>query len=146
MISRQQIETILKINGLDQTAPDEHIKSVLISARFNQDEVDTALTVLRENNITKEVRADGMHKIFSSSETLQPHEIAELLHINVESTSFAEPETNWNHMVIAQYIFVIVGAFTVAAAGLMYYMYQYEIGFFNTDNQAVTYSESLQSW
>ena len=49
MLQKKDIETILKINGVSAVAPDEEIRTVLLSARYNNDEVDTAIMVLREN-------------------------------------------------------------------------------------------------
>ena len=41
MIKRDQIESILKINGVAPSSPDEQIRLVLLSARYSKDEVDT---------------------------------------------------------------------------------------------------------
>ena len=84
MVKKKDIETILKINGVETTAPDEEIRSVLLSARYNKDEVDTAIMVLRENMLTHETRVNGLHKIFRSDEGLKPAEISALLGIEVD--------------------------------------------------------------
>ena len=44
---------------------------MLISARFDNDEVNAALVVLRENTKTNETRVDGLHKVFRTDEGLQ---------------------------------------------------------------------------
>ena len=84
MIKRDQIESILKINGVQPTSPDEEIRSVLLSARYSKDEVDTAIMVLRENTKTNKTRVDGLHKVFRSDEALSPEEISQLLGIEIE--------------------------------------------------------------
>jgi len=84
VLQKKQIETILKINGVNPTAPDEEIRSVLLSARYNDDEIDTAIMVLRENVNTKESHVDGLHKVFRTNETLKSQEISSLLGIDVE--------------------------------------------------------------
>ena len=83
MIKKEHIENILKLNGLDVSAKDEEIKSILLSARYDHNEVDAALMVLRENKTTKKTRVDGLHKVFRTNESLSSAEINELLGINV---------------------------------------------------------------
>lgn len=84
MIDRKNIEQILKLNGLEKTAPDEEIRSVLISARWNKEDVETALTVLRENTKTHANSVDKLHDIFVADRILTPEAIHSLLGINVE--------------------------------------------------------------
>ena len=52
MITREQIESILRVNGEEPLAPDEKIRSILLSAKFNEDEVDAALMILKQNTKT----------------------------------------------------------------------------------------------
>lgn len=87
MLDRKNIEQILKMNGLSETAPDEEIRSVLISARWNQEDVETAITVLRQNKKTHQNRVDKLHDIFLADRTLSPEAIHSLLGIDVEVNS-----------------------------------------------------------
>jgi hypothetical protein len=87
MIERDYISKILKLNGIDVTAPDEEIKSVLISAHWHEDDVDTALMVLRENKKNHETHVDTLHKVFHSDERLSPETISSLLGIDMEVSS-----------------------------------------------------------
>lgn len=84
MIDRHIIEHMLRANGVDPSAPDETIKSVLISAKWNKDDVDTAIMVLRENEATHATRVDSVHKVFHSGDRLAPETITALLGIDVE--------------------------------------------------------------
>lgn len=86
MLERAHIEKLLKLNGVETTAPDEEIKSVLISARWHKDDVETALLVLRENIKSHETHVDSLHKIFRSDEHLQPETISALLGVDVALT------------------------------------------------------------
>ena len=43
MIEKRNVEAFLKVNGIPPTAKDEEIRSILLSARWNNNEVDTAL-------------------------------------------------------------------------------------------------------
>ena len=69
MIERKHIEQLLKLNGLAPTSHDEEIKSVLLSARYKEDEVDTAILILRENKQSHKTKVDGHTKFF----VLTPH-------------------------------------------------------------------------
>lgn len=84
MIDRQHIEEFLKINGVDVSAPDEEIKSILISARWNNDDVETALLVLRENTKSHATHVDSLHKVFQSDDKMSPEAISALLGVDIE--------------------------------------------------------------
>lgn len=87
MIDRRYIERVLKLNGLSETAPDEEIRSVLISARWDKQDVETAITVLRENINTHASRIDTFHDVFLTDKALSPEAISSLLGINVDISS-----------------------------------------------------------
>jgi len=132
MMKRDQIESVLKINGVQPTSPDEQIRSVLLSARYSKDEVDTAIMVLRENTKTNKTRVDGLHKVFRSNEGLKPDEISQLLGIEVNVNERVDVEESENRKNFSKLQNVIIGAlsFLIAALGLVFYMYIYQIGIF----------------
>ena len=66
MIDKRSIEAFLRVNGIPPTAQDEEIRSVLLSAKWNENEVDTALVVLKENLTNQETHVDTLHKVFNS--------------------------------------------------------------------------------
>jgi len=133
MMKREQIESVLKINGVEPTSPDEAIRSVLLSARYNKDEVDTAIMVLRENTKTNKTRVDGLHKIFRSNEGLQPDEISQLLGIEVNLNQRVESDDSAPARGLSggQNIIIWVLSFALAILGLAFYMYIYKIGIFH---------------
>lgn len=131
MIQREQIESILKINGVAPGSPDEQIRSVLLSARYSKDEVDTAIMVLRENTKTNKTRVDGLHKIFRSDQALKPHEISQLLGIEVDVTDAIATQGKTRDFSGVQYAVVWVLSLIVAVAGILLYMYLYKIGIFH---------------
>ncbi len=87
MFDRDHITKILKINGIELDAPDEEIKSILVSANWHHDDVETALMVLRENTVSHETHVDTLHKIFRSDERLKPETISSLLGIDMDISS-----------------------------------------------------------
>jgi len=131
MIKRSQIENILRINGVSTASEDDHIRSVLLSARFDKDEVDTAIMVLRENKTTKQVRVDGLHKVFRTDEALQPKEISELLGIDVDASAFYTPKTQMGSMASIQYITIWLFSVFFAVATILTFMYAQQVGPFH---------------
>lgn len=131
MLQKKDIETILKINGVSASAPDEEIRSVLLSARFNNEEVDTAIMVLRENTTTHQTRVDGLHKIFRTDETLKPSEISSLLGIEVQVEEVSVRESRNRNLSVGQSLVVTAVAIILALAGVACAMYFYEVGFFH---------------
>jgi hypothetical protein len=87
MIEKKNIEAFLKVNGIPPTARDEEIRSVLLSARWNHNEVDTALMVLKENVKSNQTHVDTLHKVFNTDDRLSSAEISNLLGIDVHLSS-----------------------------------------------------------
>jgi hypothetical protein len=131
MISRNQIESILKINGVEPTSPDELIRSVLLSARYDENEVNSALMVLRQNIVTNQTRVDGLHKVFRTNQALCPQEISQLLgiEVNIQENIVAKPQTT--SMSNRNIISGIILAFLLAVIIVMIHMYLAGIGVFH---------------
>ena len=137
MTDRRQIESILKVNGIAPTAADEEIKSVLLSARFNDDEVDTALMILRENTKTNETRVDGLHKVFRTDNGLQPAEITKLLGIDIELTSAETVNTDPRRFSLFELVLLSLASSLLAIVCLLMYMYSEGIGWFHPSAEPV---------
>ena len=131
MLQKSDIESILKINGVDVTGPDEEIRSVLLSARYNKEEVDTAIMILRENTKTHETRVEGMHKIFRSDELLKPAEISALLGIEVNIDEVQMYHNRNRGITTGQSVLMTLIAVLVAISGVFISMYVYEVGIFH---------------
>lgn len=131
MIDRSQVETLLRIHGVSPTSPDEEIRSILLSAQYNNDEVNGALMVLRENKDNRTSRIDGLHKLYRTDKSLLPGEVSALLGIEVE---VSEVEVK-NHRVRttsgAQNFIMLAFALILAVGGLMYAMYSHGSGPFH---------------
>jgi hypothetical protein len=133
MMKREQIESVLKINGVEPTSADEEIRSVLLSARYSKDEVDTAIMVLREDTKTKKTRVDGLHKVFRTNEGLRPDEISQLLGIEVNLNRRVPDDTSeLNRMSALQNVIIWVLSALIAVLGLVFYMYIYKVGIFHS--------------
>lgn len=141
MIQRKQLESILKINGVDPSSPDEEIRSVLLSARYDKNEVDTAIMVLRENTKNNSTRVDGLHKVFRSDQGLKPNEISSLLGIEVDVEEVSvrrlkeEKEVAW-----IQTCVILLVSLVLALLGVLLVMYIYKVGMFHSTASAFSFN------
>lgn len=133
MIEKRSIETFLKVNGIPPTAKDEEIRSVLISARWNENEVDTALMVLKENIKSQETHVDTLHKVFNSDDRLNAAEISALLGIDVQLSNDDVGDLEYKRKRLDQVhtIITIVLAIIIAVGATMYLMHEERVGYFS---------------
>lgn len=133
MIDRRHIEKILRINGLSPTAEDEEIRSVLISAKWHKDDVETALTVLRENTTTGQAHVDVLHNVFNSDARLSPEAIQSLLGIDVELTSDQVAALHGGKRTVSfwQVLSIILYATVLAFGSIILVMYIQNVGIFH---------------
>lgn len=85
MIKKNAVERILSINGVATSAPDVEIKEMLLSAKWNEDDVETALIVLRENTENHEQRVDSIENVFQNDGPLHPDTISSMLGVDVDA-------------------------------------------------------------
>jgi len=132
MIDPNQIETILRMNGASPASDEEQIRSVLLSARYDANDVDTAIMVLRNNVQNGQSRVDGLHRVFRTDEALRPEEINNLLGINIDINTQIT-QTRHSSAVSGPH-FLIVWLFSVllATSAMIGYMYLADIGMFYT--------------
>tara|TARA_B100001989_G_C24545207_1_gene470248 strand:- start:2203 stop:2628 length:426 start_codon:yes stop_codon:yes gene_type:complete len=133
MIRKEQVEAILKVNGVPTDSPDDQIRSVLLSASYQENEIDAALMVLRENTETHETKVQGLHKVFRTDQPLAPDEISSLLGINVDINDL--PHRNRakrsRSFSAAQVVSICVISVTAAVCGMLFVMYLHEVGVFH---------------
>lgn len=134
MIDRKYIERILKLNGLTPTAQDEEIRSVLISARWTEEDVRTAITVLRENTTTHKSRVDTLHDVFLTDTRLSPEAIHSLLGIDVEvnSSELEELRSSRRNLYYWQILSIFIIAALIATTAILAMMYAEGFGVFHS--------------
>ena len=141
MLEKQNIEAFLRVNGIASTAKDEEIRSVLLSARWDHDEVDTALMVLKENVRDQTTHVDTLHKVFNTDKRLSAAEISSLLGItvNIENSSSASVATIRRQNENLNFFAALLLSVTIALSSIGYLMYKERAGFFlvNTTPGAV---------
>ena len=139
MIEKRNIEAFLKVNGIPPTAKDEEIRSVLLSARWNNNEVDTALMVLKENVINKETHVDTLHKVFNTDDRLSSAEITKLLGIdvNLSDHNFSDSNPRFNQNINHSSLITLILSVIIAISSIGYLMYKEQAGVFHDTNKSV---------
>lgn len=87
MFQRSHIEKLLRLNGIEPPAKNEDIKSILISAKWHEDDIEAAITVMQEDPESHETHVDSIHKVFRTDERLRPETVSALLGIQMDMTS-----------------------------------------------------------
>lgn len=138
MMNKKQLESLLKINGVPPTAPKEVIRSVLISARYTDNEIDTAITILsQETEINPaDPNANGLHKIFRSDQSLKSEEISELLGIDITVGNIEGKNIKNRNLSTREVVIICVTSVLLALIGIIFYMYIYDAGFFHQSASA----------
>lgn len=136
MFTKKHVERILRINGIDQNASDEDIKSVLLYAKCEN--VEDAISALRDKYASADADICGLQEpgakcnVLLVDKRLKPEMIKDLLGIDValEFDDLEEARAARQRVSFAQ-IVGIAGfsiLFAVILAGLT--MWYYQIGFF----------------
>lgn len=139
MLEKRNIEAFLKVNGIPPTAKDEEIRSVLLSARWNNNEVDTALMVLKENTTSNETHVDTLHKVFNSDDRLSSSEITKLLGIDVSLSDNDVSDINKKHQLSqnSTALITFVLSIIIAASSIGYLMFKEKAGVFHSSEKTI---------
>ena len=140
MLEKHNIEAFLRVNGIAPTAEDEEIRSVLLSARWDHDEVDTALMVLKENIKDQTTHVDTLHKVFNTDKRLSSAEISSLLGItvNLERNSIISTAEQNQKNENLNFFAALLLSVTIALSSIGYLMYKEHVGFFGTAHGGAT--------
>ncbi len=133
MIDRGYLEKILRMNGSSATASDEEIRSVLVSARWKEDDVESAITVLRENVNTHKSRLEHLDNVFLTDKRLSPEAIHALLGIDVtvDANDISKVRSRQQVMYWIQIVSIFVIAVMIAMVSLLGIMYNQKVGVFH---------------
>jgi hypothetical protein len=131
-MDRKHLERILMINGVSPTAPDEEIRTLLMSAHYREDEVETALMVLREQRDTKVQRLEGVHTLIQTDKNLSAKEVSSLLGIDITVPSKDRQAARKPvRMTGRDAVVIIVLAVLIAGLALGLSMYVLDFGLFH---------------
>ena len=140
MIEKRNVEAFLRVNGIPPTAKDEEIRSVLLSARWNNNEVDTALMVLKENVNSNETHVDTLHKVFNSDDRLSASEITKLLGIDVNLSDGDVVDLDKKREFFGKIATVLtfILSIVIAVTSIAYLMYKEKAGVFHENGVTTT--------
>ena len=128
MLDRNVIETFLKIQGITVNSPAEQIRAVLVEAQYNENEINSAITILQDITCEDSTHKDGLHKIYRTDKNLKPAEITALLGIDVDVSCFQDGNHR-EHGVSTAHFYLILGlTILLAFGGIMFAMYVNETG------------------
>lgn len=134
MIDRKHIEKFLHLNGLRPDAPDEEIKSLLISARWHENDVETALVVLREDPQKKHQHIDSFHNVFNTNNPISPDTLHSLLGIEINLSDISkEHEDSLARAYHGQIISIVIITILLAVIFLMGMMWFLKVGIFHSE-------------
>ncbi len=133
MLDRAHIERFLTLNGVSPSAPDEEIKSILISASWDEEDVNAAIMVLRENKQGDQARVDSIHKVFHSDEKLRPELVSSLLGIEmgISSDEIALRRKARAGMTGVEVLRLIGVSITLSLLAILFAMWYFETGLFH---------------
>ena len=133
MISKKQLESFLKANGIAMDAPDGEIKAMLLAARWNAQDVDTAITVLREDPDTKTQHVESLNKLFRSDDRPKPETISAMLGIGMEllPSDVDHKEMRKRSTTTKDWAFIIILSILLAVTALFGVMFHMEVGPFH---------------
>ena len=143
-MERNHLEQLLRANGLNADANDDDIRSMLISASYNDTEVEAALSTLKGPKHDKQsetIQAGGNKKLFRSGERLNPAEISQLLGVNVVVNEVIIAEAFNRRLSSLQSLLLwVICAMIFALAG-MGYMYKQKSGLFHPAMAEISFEE-----
>lgn len=132
MMDKNHIERVLKVNGLSSAASDSEIREILLGAHYRESEVDSAISILRNNLSAESAQVGSTHKIFNSDSVLSSGEISKLLGIDVRVSEIGDtPKKNSSTMGFLGHMLIWLIASMVAVFGVVVAMYTLDFGIFH---------------
>ncbi len=136
-VDKGLIESILKANNVSMESDDDEIKSLLFSARWHEDDVDTALFVLRNDKVQNKQRIDAVYdEDFRLQDRMRPETISALLGIDVSDYDLDRKEfgrgENVGTMGLMGMVFVMSAAIIFSGLVLLLFMFVFKIGIFSS--------------
>jgi hypothetical protein len=143
-MNKKHIERVLKINGVSSTASDDEIRSVLSSARYRDEEIAQALTILHgAQESTNNDRTDGLHRVFRTDTVLSSAEVSKLLGIDIK-VSTIDPKLKRSiqrALSPSEHILIVLLSFMLAVGGVLFAMRVMEFGVFHPTAALLIYDQ-----
>lgn len=130
-MNRNQLKSLLKINGLSEASPDEEIKAVLLHAHYNESEIEAAIAIVRDLHDGRGPRVDGLNRVFYTDDALRPSEIFGLLGVDVDLEKPISLRHKNNNLSLIEILFIIFFSILIAVVSIFTYMYFSQVGIFH---------------
>lgn len=132
-MNRNQIKSVLKINGYTEEASDDEIRAVLQQAKYSESEIEKAMVILRQKDVAPMIRSDGLHTVFYTDGNLKPSEIAGLLgiEVNFEASHFKKNSRNTDTFNFHEVLIIMGLSALIAFLSIVIYSYINKIGYFH---------------
>lgn len=133
MYDRKHIERVLKVNDLTSESPDEEIRSVLLGARYKDDEIMKAMQILRNSAPAEDGEDEKLaQKITRTDKSLTPNEVSKLLGIDIPVNTLLQRQVMSNGKFTGVHAaLIVVLALLIASMGIGLAMYASGFGFFH---------------
>lgn len=132
MIDRAHIEKILKLNGLAPDSPDDEIKALLISAKWHERDVETALVVLREDSHQEKSISAVRQVLHSDEKIISSTDLQSLLGMEVDVRSVPSVVFKTQSKAIrAQICSMVIVSVVIAGLSLLGMMWLFKIDIFS---------------
>jgi len=133
MIDKVHVEKFLKLNGLSSSSPEEDIRALLQGARWHEDDIEDAITVLHDSEDTPSRSSHQLNNaVFNSDKKLNPETISALLGVDVAvntvvSTHYDKMTRQYRKQLISIGLVSIFGS-VIALLAVMWFM---KVGIFH---------------
>lgn len=132
MISKDNLVTLLNINGVKKDATDVEIRDVLADAHYSSEEIESALYVLKQKTDLSHIRTDGLQKVFYTDGHLLPSEVTGLLGVDFDASHIFKPKKILTReLSLPQMLSIVLVAALIGVVTVMYYMFANDIGLFH---------------
>lgn len=132
MVEKEHLENFLRLNGISPTAPDEEIRSALITAKWHDTDVEVALMVLRGEKGGEDIEMIASRQLFHSDAHIAPETLSKLLGMHVQigrnqlRASYNKADADRKTAIFYTWLTIA----SVLGAGLLalFLMYSFQVG------------------
>jgi hypothetical protein len=131
MYSKKDIETVLRINGVDPTSPVATISAVLKEAGYTDTQIEDSLSVLSGRSDGVDRSNPAAQNLLRTEQPLKPQDISGLLGIDINISTIISAKDKRKDLSTSQVFLVIFLSIFSAVAAVLISMYLNDVGFFH---------------
>jgi hypothetical protein len=131
MYSKKDIETVLRINGVNPASPAETIAAVLKEAGYTGDQIQNSLLVLSGKSNGVEINNPAAQNLLRTEQPLKPKDISGLLGIDINISTIISAKNRRKELTNKQVFLVVLMSIFIATIAVLASMYLNEVGLFH---------------